>query len=120
MLIWVDLFTFQKVVYLPAWAKILPAPLMAPAYLAFVCLIPAAFVANTLKGSILTVTKSVLLSPLTAIAAFALNPAHQDGSLTVNVLFNYVWIVLFHCLLPALLLVGARAVLHYALKYKHR
>ena len=119
MVIWVDLFTFSKVVYLPAWAKVLHTPIMAPAYLAFVCLIPAVFVASSLENARLAVIKSVLLSPVAAIAAYALNPAYQDRFLPMNVLFNYVWIVLFHCFLPALLLVGARAVFHYALKHKH-
>lgn len=119
MIIWVDLFTFSKVVYRPAWAKVLPMPRMVPAYLAFVCLIPAAVVASTPKDALLAVTKSFLLSPLAAIAAFALNPAHQYWFLPINMLYNYVWIVLFHCILPALLLVSARGIFHYVRKHKH-
>jgi hypothetical protein len=119
ILIWVELFTFSKVANLPEWAKVLPTPIMAPAYLAFVCLIPAAVVADSLKSACLAVTKSVQLSPLAAIAAYALNPAYHDRFLLANVLFNYVWIALFHCFLPALLLVCVRAVFHYLPTRKH-
>jgi hypothetical protein len=119
MVIWVDLFIFSKVVYLPAWANVLPAPILAPAFLAFVCLIPAAVVPDTLGGARWAVARSVLLSPLTAIAAYALNPANQDRFLPANAIFNYLWIVLFHCLVPALLLVIVRGVFHYSRKPKH-
>jgi hypothetical protein len=119
IVIWIDLFAFSKTVHLPAWTSVLPMPMMTPAYLAFICLIPAAVVASSLKNACVAVTKSVLLSPLAAMAAYALNPAYQDRFLPINLLFNYVWIVLFNCLLPAMLLVGARAAFHYALKYRH-
>jgi hypothetical protein len=119
MVIWVDLFTFSKVVYLPAWTKVLPITIMAPSYIAFFCLIPATFIANNLASARVAVAKSVLLSPLAAIAIYAFNPSHQNRFLFANTLFNYVWIVLFYCLLPALLLVGARTVFHSVLKHKH-
>jgi hypothetical protein len=120
MVIWVDLFTFSKVVYLPAWAKVLPIPIMVPAYIAFLCLIPATIIANTLASTRVAIAKSVLLSPLAAIAIYALNPSHQNRFLFANALFNYVWIVLFHFLLPALLLIGARTIFHFVLKGNHR
>lgn len=119
MFIWADLFNFSKVVYLPAWTKVLPAPINVPAYLAFTCLVPAAFVADSLRSACLAVAQSVLLSPLAAIVAYALNPIHQDKYLLANSLFNYVFIVLFHCLIPALLLVGVRAAIHYTLGRRH-
>jgi hypothetical protein len=119
MVIWLDLFTFSKEIYLPAWANVLPIPIMVPAYFAFFCLTPAAFIANTPASARIAIAKSVLLSPLAAIAIYAFNPSHQNSFLLSNALYNYVWIVLFHCLLPALLLVGARTVFHYVLKRKH-
>lgn len=120
MVIWVDLFTFSKVVYLPAWTRVLPIPIMVPAYIAFFCLIPATFLADTLASTRVAIAKSVLLSPLAAIAIYALNPSHQNRFLFANTLFNYVWIVLFHFLLPALLLVGTRSIFHYVFKGNHR
>ena len=119
MVTWVDLFTFSKVVYLPAWAKVLPIPIMVPAYITFVCLIPVTFIANSLASARVAIAKSVLLSPLAVIAIYALNPSHQNRFLFANAFFNYAFIVLYHCLLPALLLVGVRSVFHYMLKYKH-
>lgn len=119
MVIWGDLFRWSKVAYLPEWAKALPAPLMLPSYLTFVCLLPAAFGTDSLTSARAAVLKSVLLAPFAAVVAYALNPLHQDFSLIPNALFHYVWIVLFFCVLPAVFVVFIHAVIEFALKRKH-
>ena len=119
MVIWGDLFRWSKVVYLPEWAKALPAPLMLPSYLAFVCLLPAAFGTDRLAAARAAVLKSVLLAPFVAIITFALNPLHQGASLLFNALFHYAWIVLFFCTLPAILVVFIRVGIDFALKQRH-
>jgi len=119
MVIWGDLFRWSKVAYLPEWAKVLPAPLMLPSYLAFVCLLPAALGTDSLASARSAVMKSVLLAPFAAVIAFALNPLHQNAYLVFNALFHYVWIVLFFCALPAIIVVVIRAAIAAALKRTH-
>lgn len=119
MVIWGDLFRWSKVTYLPEWAKALPAPLMLPSYLAFICPLPAVLITDSLASARAAVVRSVLLSPLAAVIAYALNPLHQDRFLVANMLFNYVWIVLFFCVLPAVLVVLIRAAIERARKPKH-
>ena len=113
MVVWADLFTFSKVVQLPQWAKALPWPMFAPSFLAFACLIPAAFGTDTFANACKAVTFSVLGCPLAAVVVYALNPLYQDRFLPANVLFNYFWVIGFHCLIPALLLVAARAIFYF-------
>ena len=119
MAVWSDMFLWAKVGNLPTWVEALPSPILAPAYLAFVCLVPATFVPETLSRARSAIMKSVLLAPLSAVAVFALNPLHQNAAIPFNVLFHYVWIVLFHCLVPALLLVAIRTAAHVVLRQKH-
>jgi hypothetical protein len=116
MVIWGDLFRWSKVAHLPAWAEVIPAPLMFPSYLALVCLLPAALGTDSVASARAAVLKSVLLAPFAAVIAFALNPLHQNTSLVFNALFHYVWIVLFFCALPAILVVFIRAVIAAAFK----
>lgn len=114
MVIWTDLFVFSKVVYLPHWAQWLPWPMLAPATLAFICLLPATFGADSLANSRKAITQAVLLAPTVALATYALNPLHQNGYLPANALFNYFWIIGFHCLAPALMLWSIRLLIHFA------
>jgi len=113
MVVWVDLFTFSKVVHLPNWTQILPWPMLAPAFLAFTCLLPAAFGSDSLASSRKAITVSVLLAPTTAISIYALNPLHQDHLLPVNALFNYLWMIGWNCLAPALILYSGRLLIHF-------
>lgn len=117
--VWGDLFRWSKVVHLPEWAKVLPVPIMLPSYLAFVCLLPAAFAADSLAAARGAVLKCMLLAPLASTTAYSLDPLHQNRFLFANVLFNYAWIVLFFCALPALLVILMRAAINRASKPKH-
>ena len=113
MLVWVDLFIFSKVVYLPGWAHILPWPMLAPSLLAGVCLLPAAFGPDSLAASRKAITVSVLITPIAAVAAYSLNPLYQDRFLPANALFNYFWVIGFHCVAPALILYSVRLLIHF-------
>ncbi len=115
MVVWTDLFIFLKGVQLqlPAWTESLPNPIYAPTYLVLMCLMPAAFVPNTLANALVAILTSVLLSSLVAITAYALNPTYQGNYLLANMFFNYWWIILFHCAVPSLLLVATRIAAHY-------
>jgi len=113
--IWGDLFRWSKVVYIPKWAEILPAPIYLPAYLAFVCLLPAAFATDSSEIARASVLKCVLLAPVASIAAFALSALHPPpfisvSHLIINTLFHYIWIVLFFCALPAFFVVLIRTL----------
>lgn len=113
MLVWVELFVFSKVVYLPGWTHILPWPMFAPSFLACICLLPAAFGTDSLASSRKAITVSVLIPPIAAVAAYSLNPLYQDRFLPANALFNYFWVIGFHCLAPALILYSVRLLIHF-------
>lgn len=114
MVEWGDLFRWSKVVHLPDWAEALPMPFMAPSYLVFICLLPAAFATRTLAGAQTAILVSALISPLAPVAAFALDPLHQNRFLPANMVFHYAWILLFFCAVPALLAFLLRAAFGYA------
>ena len=113
IVIWPDIFNFSKTVRLPDWTALLPSPIDAPAFLALLCLIPAALISTTLQGAIRGVAVSVVVAPLFAIATFALDPTHQNSFSVANAFFSYVWIVLFYCAIPSVLLLSVRATAHY-------
>ncbi len=119
MVIWADIFNFSKTVYLPEWTKLLPSPINAPAYLTLLCLIPAALASTSVQRAAQGVAASVFVAPLFAVAAYALNPIHQNAYLFANALFSYGWIVLFHCVAPAFFLLAIRASTHYIRGRKH-
>ncbi len=119
MVIWPDIFNFAKTVHLPEWAKALPSPINTPAYLTLLCLIPAAFTSTSVQRAVRCVATSVFVAPLFAIGAYALNPIHQNDYLIANALFSYLWIVLFHCAVPALLLLATRLAANYTQARRH-
>jgi len=113
MVVWVDLFIFSKVVHLPQWADALPWPIFAPSFLVFFCLIPAAFGPDSFKSACHAIIFSLLVSPIAAVIAYAVNPLYQDRFLPANALFNYFWVIGFHCLAPAMLLLAVRAIVYF-------
>ena len=108
MAIWENLFNFSKTIQLPGWAELLPSPIDAPRYLVLFCLMPAAFIPTTLHLAVKGVGISVVFAPLLAVGIFASDPGQHGSFLVSNVLFNYGWIVLFDCAIPALLLLAVR------------
>ncbi|WP_459720193.1 hypothetical protein [Sideroxyarcus sp. TK5] len=119
MVIWGDLFRWSKVIHLPEWANALPEPLMLPAYITFVCLLPAALGADNMVSARSAVLSTVLIAPVVAVATYALEPLHQNAELLFNALFHYVWIVLFFCVLPAILVILIRVLIEFVLKQVH-
>ncbi|WP_024929234.1 hypothetical protein [Methylophilus sp. OH31] len=116
MVVWVELFTFSKVVHLPQWADALPWPILAPSFLVLLCLIPAAFGTHTFANACKAIIFSLLVCPLVAVVAYALNPLYQTRFLPANALFNYFWVIGFHCLVPAMLLLAVRAIVYFTRK----
>lgn len=115
--IWRDLFFFSKTVHLPAWTAVLPSPINTPLYLAFFCLLPAAFLTSTLSTAIRATAKAIFLAPLPTFFFLLLSQVGFDIVELVGVLFTYVWVVGFNCLAPALLLVAARAIASAVKRY---
>lgn len=113
MIVWVDLFTFSKAVHLPQWADALPWPIFAPSFLVFFSLIPAAFGTDTFANAYKAIIFSLLVCPLAAVVAYALNPLYQTRFLPANALFNYFWVIGFHCLVPAMVLLAVRAIVYF-------
>jgi len=113
IVIWSDLFLFSKIVHLPEWAEILPNPIDAPKYITFLCLIPVVFAAKNLVNATASTSKVIFLASLAALPGYALNTTVLDMRLLFNLAFHYFWIIGFHCLLPALVLLGLRAVLQW-------
>lgn len=108
MLAWPTLFLFSKVMMLPAWAQALPSPVNTGAYLAFLCLVPIAFLTDTFAQAARAMVLAVAVAPLFAVARWAFDPAHFDGTLVPSLLFHYLWIVVFSLLVPAILLLAVR------------
>lgn len=72
MLAWRDLFFFAKAVYIPAWAEGLPGQLHLPAYMAFLCLLPASFATLTLPAAIRATVSAVCVARLRRVDALSL------------------------------------------------
>lgn len=109
VLIWRDLFFFAKVVFLPAWTASLPSPIDTPRYLAFLGLLPAAFFTSSLFAAVRAVAWALLVAPLPALVVYLAGETTTGADPWFNAAFHYVWIVAFHGLAPALLLLAARA-----------
>jgi hypothetical protein len=108
ILVWRDLYFFSKVVYLPTWTANLPSPINTPAYLAVLCLLPAAFISSTRGAAIRAVIWAVLVAPLPALGVYATSTSSSGINLVLNTVFNYGWVIGFNCLVPALVLLGLR------------
>lgn len=116
MLAWPELFLFGKVVMLPAWAEALPSPVNTGAYLAFLCLIPAALLTDTFANAARATAAAVAVAPLFAVASWAFDPMHHDGSLGTNLAFHYLWVVVFSLLVPAAILLVVRKLAGLAIR----
>ena len=113
MVAWPELFLWSKVVHLPRWAELLPSPILAGAYVSFLCLLPAAFLTGSFAGAKRALLLVAAITPATAVATYALNPIHHNKYLLFNVAFHYVWAILFCLLLPSLILLTIRKLVSY-------
>ncbi|HHQ4574125.1 hypothetical protein [Aeromonas hydrophila] len=108
MVIWPNLFLWSKFVHPPDWAEHLPAPVFTGSYVSFVCLIPAALGADNFSSAKRDLFVAVVVTPLFAVATYALNPEHQNEHLLFNVVFHYIWIILFCMLILAAILAAIK------------
>lgn len=104
MFVWPELFLWSKVVHLPSWAELLPTPIFAGAYVSLLCLLPAAFLADSFAGAKRALLMAVAITPVAAVSTYAVDPIHLNKYLPYNVVFHYFWAILFCLLLPALIL----------------
>lgn len=107
ILTWRDLFFFSKFVTLPEWALHLPYPLSAPAYLAGLSLLPSTLIPSGLKAASKAIAFNLVLSPILGlmVAAFEFPTKMPLIDILLNIVFNYIWAVGFHCALPAMVLI---------------
>jgi hypothetical protein len=68
--LWRDPSFFSKNVHLPAWTSGLPGPMNAPAYLAFLAMLPAALFSSTPAAAARSILLAVLVAPLPACIAY--------------------------------------------------
>jgi hypothetical protein len=111
MVAWPNLFLWSKVVHLPRWADQLPAPVFTGAYVSFVCLLPAALGTDSFCSAKRALLIAVVVAPLFAVATYTLAPEHQNEYLLFNVVFHYVWVVLFCMLVPAAILAAVKKLI---------
>ena len=104
-------FAFAKIVYMPAWAALLPSAFLAPCVIALPCLVPAALFTTSVRAGVRSLLWVALLAPMPALVMYAANPIHQHSGLPLNLAFQYVWIVGSGLLLPASGLLGVRTIL---------
>lgn len=110
MVFWSDLFLFAKTVRLPAWVESLPSPINAPKYFVFLCLIPALLFANTLADASAQISKIILISAIFPVLIYIFKTNSQGVNLLYNLIFQYLWVIGWSCLLPAFILLGLRAI----------
>jgi hypothetical protein len=114
ILVWFEIFAFAKIVHMPKWAGLLPSPLWAPCVVALPFLVPATWLTTSLGSAARSLVWVGFLSPLPALAIYALNPLHQHSGLLLNLAFQYVWLFGVASLLPGGILLSARAILRFA------
>lgn len=110
MVSWSELYLFAKTVSLPEWAESLPSPIDAPKYLAFLCLIPAVIFASSLANAFVQISKIILIASIFPVLIFIFKTNSQGAELIYNVIFQYIWVIGWNCLPPALCLLGLRLI----------
>lgn len=113
MVFWSDLYLFAKTVRLPEWAESLPSPINVPKYIAFLCLIPAILFANTFTNAFAQISKIILIASIFPVLIFIFKINSRSMELIYiiyNVIFQYLWVIGWNCLLPAIVLLGVHAI----------
>lgn len=114
MIFWSDLYLFAKTVQLPGWAESLPSPIDAPKYIVFLCLIPAVLFSSTLTDAATQISKIILIASIFPVLIFIFKTNSQGIELIYNVIFQYLWVIGWSCLLPSLILLGLRIICYPA------
>jgi hypothetical protein len=105
-----DLYLFSKFVTIPPWIEQLPKPFSYfgfPGFTRvaiFICLMPIAFAKEKLIKSSLLVLKTVVLSVIPVIITHSIEiiPNFSDYRDWGNIPYQYLWIIVFHYLIPVL------------------
>ena len=120
MVFWSDLFLFSKTVRLPEWAESLPSPINAPKYIAFLCLIPAVLFASTLANASAQISKIIIIASIFPVLIYTFKTNSHGINLVYNVIFQYLWVIGWNCLLPALILLGLHSIWQFlAIRLTH-
>jgi len=125
MAIWADVFLFAKSAFEPKWVARLPESMqiMAGSLVVLACLIPSAFIIESPRTAVWVTAKVILLSPLAAVTVCAWRSRHELADewfiAPVGLLSQYVWVLLFHCVAPALLLLAIRITVHLLDEHLH-
>ena len=101
MIICRDMFLFAKFIRLTEWSKSLPFLFKLPSVdMVIICLLPVALFTDSFSFAFASVVICVLLSPLVPVITWMTTISYHP---LVNGIYNYLFIVLFHCAFPALL-----------------
>lgn len=125
MAIWADVFLFAKSAFEPKWVARLPESMqiMAGLLVVLACLIPSAFIIESPRTAVWVTAKVILLSPLAAVTVCAWRARHELADewfiAPVGLLSQYIWVLLFHCVAPALLLLAIRITVHLLDEHLH-
>lgn len=112
-------FFFSKIVSIPAWLGNLPEPLqyfLFPEFtriVTFLCLIPAAFLPKKTLLSGFAISQTVFLAPLPALLLYSRRIIQEmtDSRVWINIPIQYFFVVLYHFILPAILIFFIRCIL---------
>ncbi len=114
MILWRDMFLFAKSAPVPKWSYFLPYPFILTSDIVFVCLLPVAFLVNRFRFACASVMMCVLLSPLVSVITWMTTISYTP---LLNGIYNYLFIILFHCVFPAFLVLIIRAIINFIQKY---
>ncbi len=107
MIIWRDMFLFTKSAPVPKWSYFLPYPFILTSDIVFVCLLPVAFFPKSFRFKYASVLICVLLSPLIPVVTWMTTISYHP---LVNGIYNYLFIILFHCFFPVFFIVLIRTI----------
>jgi hypothetical protein len=116
-----NLFFFSKSTLVPTWVNRLPEPFHFGSFpgiaacIVFICLCPAAFIPETPRKAISVLIKTILLSPLPGLFIYTNKLMHQitDYRDLLNIPFQYLWVIIFNCIVPAFVLIILRNITNY-------
>jgi hypothetical protein len=112
LIIWRDMFLFAKSVSVtwPKWSYFLPYPFILTSDIVIVCLLPVAFFTDSFRFACASVVMCVLLSPLVPVINWMTTISYTP---LINGIYNYLFIILFHCAFPVFLVLFIRGTTNY-------
>jgi hypothetical protein len=113
MIIWRDMFLFAKSAPVPRWSYFLPYPFILTSDIVFVCLLPVVFFTDSFRHACASVVICVLLSPLVPVITWMTTLSYTP---LVNGIYNYLFIILFHCAFPMLIVLSVRGIINFIQK----